>query len=700
MFRIISNKALRKALQQPITRRTQSTFKHVQESNLAQVSLSNSTKRLMSSQASGQSNDAMLIVAGTGILAATCAFGYYTSNTSYTPPKPVNKVSELKEVAVEEVIEQEVIEQEVVEQEVIEHEVIEHEVIEQEVIEQEVIEQEVVEQEVVEQEVIEQEVVEQEVIEQEVVEQEVVEQEVIETPETSTVDEKATQAEDTSSEEIPEVIPEIKPVAIPESASYVIVGAGTAANAACRAIRKNQPDAKILIIGNENILPYMRPPLSKELWFADNPEATDALVFKSWNGKERSVFFENETYYTTPEDFNTKEDGAVTVITSRKVSLVDAEEHLVKLETGETIKYEKLLLATGGTPRNHPIFEKAGKEVAERTTLFRNASDFKKLDKVVKNSENVAVIGGGFLGSELACALAANGKTSGLNVVQIYGEEGNMAKVLPRYLSEWTTQKVQKEGVDTVANRRVKDVTSTEKKVQIELDNGDKVLADHVIVCVGIEPNVDLAKSAGLEVDTTQGGFRVNSELEARSDIWVAGDAACFYDINLGRRRVEHHDHAVVSGRLAGENMTGAKKAYKHQSMFWSDLGPDVGYEAIGLVDSSLPTVGVWAKATAEDTPKGAEQASGKSIPSERTPEEQSSEDVTTKASSDAATTNDNSTEDGFGKGVVFYMKEKKIVGILLWNIFSQMPIARRIISDGEDHEDLNSVAKLFNIHQ
>lgn len=67
---------------------------------------------------------------------------------------------------------------------------------------------------------------------------------------------------------------------------------------------------------------------------------------------------------------------------------------------------------------------------------------------------------------------------------------------------------------------------------------------------------------------------------------------------------MEHHDHAVVSGRLAGENMTGAAKPYLHQSMFWSDLGPDVGFEAIGIVDSTLPTVGVFAKATDKDNPK------------------------------------------------------------------------------------------------
>lgn len=79
-----------------------------------------------------------------------------------------------------------------------------------------------------------------------------------------------------------------------------------------------------------------------------------------------------------------------------------------------------------------------------------------------------------------------------------------------------------------------------------------------MIVAIGAQPNTDLATASNLEVEPKIGGFLVNAELEARSNIWVAGDAACFYDVKLGRRRVEHHDHAVTSGRLAGENMTGA----------------------------------------------------------------------------------------------------------------------------------------------
>ena len=116
-----------------------------------------------------------------------------------------------------------------------------------------------------------------------------------------------------------------------------------------------------------------------------------------------------------------------------------------------------------------------------------------------------------------------------------------------------------------------------------------------------MKANTDLAKESNLEIDPEEGGFLVNAELEARSNLWVAGDAACFYDVKLGRRRIEHHDHAVISGRLAGENMTGARKPYLHQSMFWSDLGPEVGFEAIGIIDSTLETVGVFAKVTDQD---------------------------------------------------------------------------------------------------
>lgn len=130
-----------------------------------------------------------------------------------------------------------------------------------------------------------------------------------------------------------------------------------------------------------------------------------------------------------------------------------------------------------------------------------------------------------------------------------------------------------------------------------------------------------------------------------------------------------------MSGRLAGENMAGGTKPYLHQSMFWSDLGPDVGYEAIGIVDSSLPTVGVFAKEndSADDEVK---------------PQVPSNE----KHQYDA-----NNNE--FNRGVVFYLKDDTVVGIVLWNIFNRMSVARQVLKDQRKYDDLNEVAKLFNIH-
>ncbi|MGH0171969.1 UNVERIFIED_CONTAM: hypothetical protein FKN15_001483 [Acipenser sinensis] len=428
-----------------------------------------------------------------------------------------------------------------------------------------------------------------------------------------------------------------------------------------------------------------------------------------------------------------------------RVVHMDVRENKVRLDDGSEISYEKCLIATGGSPRNLQAIERAGEEVIKRTTLFRKIEDFKSLEKISKDVKSITIIGGGFMGSELACALGRRARESGLEVNQLFPEGGNMGKVLPEYLSNWTTDKVKTEGVNVLTDSVVKSVSYQDDKLEIKLKDGrvvktDHIVAavglepnvelaksaglevdsdfggfrvnaelqarsniwvvktDHIVAAVGLEPNVELAKSAGLEVDSDFGGFRVNAELQARSNIWVAGDAACFYDIRLGRRRVEHHDHAVVSGRLAGENMSGANKPYWHQSMFWSDLGPDVGYEAIGIVDSSLPTVGVFAKATAKDTPKAAAEESGTGIRSE-------SETEAVASGASESTKSPSSPQvpqqgDDYGKGVIFYLRDNVVVGIILWNVFNRMPIARKIIKDGEEHTDLNEVAKLFNIHE
>ncbi|XP_032886265.1 apoptosis-inducing factor 1, mitochondrial isoform X6 [Amblyraja radiata] len=484
---------------------------------------------------------------------------------------------------------------------------------------------------------------------------------------------------------------------IPSHVPYLLIGGGTASFAAARSIRARDPGARVLIVTEEPDLPYMRPPLSKELWFSDDSSVPETLKFKQWNGKERSIYFQPPSFYVSPQELSFVENGGVAVLTRKKVVNIDVRGNKVKLDDDVEITYDKCLIATGGIPRNLPSLERAGEEVQKRTTLFRKIEDFKSLETISRNVKSIVIIGGGFLGSELACALGRRAQNTELEVIQIFPEKGNMGKILPEYLSNWTTEKVRKEGVNVMPNTLVKSAKYNDNKVVLLLKHGQTIKTDHVIAAVGLEPCVELAKSARLELDSDLGGFRVNAELQARSNIWVAGDAACFYDLKLGRRRVEHHDHAVVSGRLAGENMTGASKPYWHQSMFWSDLGPDVGYEAIGIVDSSLPTVGVFAKGTAKDTPRAVTEMTGTGIRSES-----ETETVATSVSVPAdatAVAHPPAGGDDYGKGVIFYLRDKVVVGILLWNVFNRMPIARKVIKDGEEHDDLNEIAKLFNIH-
>ncbi|KAJ8028223.1 Apoptosis-inducing factor 1, mitochondrial [Holothuria leucospilota] len=674
------------------------------------------------------------------------------------------------------------------------------------------------------------------------------------------------------SEETP--IEPVKVPEIPEHVPYLLIGAGTASFAAFRAILANDPKAKVLVVGQEEFHPYMRPPLSKELWFSDDKEAVQKLRFKQWNGKERSVFFEPDSFYCKPSELPTKENGGVAILSGHQVVSLDVHKKVATLGDGTKITYDKCLIATGGTPRNLPEIEKAVQEVKDRVTLFRNIKDFQSLDEVTQKAKSVAIIGGGFLGSELACALGKRGKDSGIKVTQFFPEsEGvevipdvllksvsyepesnqvalalsNGEKVLadhvvvavglepntalsktsgleiddklggyrvnaelearrdvwvagdaacfydiklgrrrvehhdhavvsgrlagenmvgaakpywhqsmfwsdlgpnvgyeaigivdssletvgvfakatekdtPKAVVEATGEGIRSateaaavdlhlisqaidievlittEGVEVIPDVLLKSVSyePESNQVALALSNGEKVLADHVVVAVGLEPNTALSKTSGLEIDDKLGGYRVNAELEARRDVWVAGDAACFYDIKLGRRRVEHHDHAVVSGRLAGENMVGAAKPYWHQSMFWSDLGPNVGYEAIGIVDSSLETVGVFAKATEKDTPKAVVEATGEGI---RSATEAAAE--TTTPSPPASTVSvPQSSSDEYGKGIVFYMKDKTVVGIVLWNVFSRMPIARKVIKEGKQYDDLSELAKLFSLY-
>ncbi|XP_014223755.1 apoptosis-inducing factor 1, mitochondrial [Trichogramma pretiosum] len=508
--------------------------------------------------------------------------------------------------------------------------------------------------------------------------------------------------------------------AFPKEVPYLLIGGGTAAFSAFRAIKAGDPTAKVLVITNEGDLPYMRPPLSKELWYNRDEELASKLIFKQWNGTKRSLFYEPPEFYLPIGELENSEKGGVSVATGWTVKKIDVPNKTVYLQDNHPIKFDKCLIATGASPKNIIPFEKAEEKAKEKIIVFRTKEDYLELVRNIKkpSCKNIVIVGGGFLGSELSTSLARNRMFEGQQVYQLYKEKNILAQVLPEYLSEWTTKHSQKEGVNCVPNVEVHDCRLKNDRLELTLNNGKTILADQVVVAVGVKANTELAKSSNLETDPVQDGFLVNAELEARSNVWVAGDVACFYDVQLGRRRIEHHDHAVISGRLAGENMTGSHKPYTHQSMFWSDLGPEVGFEAIGIINSSLETVGVFAKSSENESDKKAvedgQASSGKKLEGEDVsdpklePEEKKSTSDNPEANLISNKSSENSEKkvvpdeavDDYAKGVIFYVRDKIVVGIVLWNIFNRMSVARQILARGTTYDEINEVAKLFEIHE
>jgi programmed cell death 8 (apoptosis-inducing factor) len=340
----------------------------------------------------------------------------------------------------------------------------------------------------------------------------------------------------------------------------LLIGGGTASFAAFRAIKSNEPRAKVAVISDEEVMPYMRPPISKEIWF-DAKLGLEEARFKQWNGAERSLYYEPEEFYMSIEKLDEAKNGGVSVIRGYTVTKLDVNGQKVTLDDGTEITYDKCLIATGSRPKTLDIFDRASPKVREKIYTYKTIKDFERVQKEVEKAKNIAIVGNGFLGSELACAFAHQGQEKNVKVYQLYPESGNMAKVLPSYLSAWTTKRIKEVGVEVMPKSQIIGAEIFEgNQVKLTLNNGTNVIVDFVVQAIGSEPNTELAKFGSLEIDSKHGGLVVNAELEARSNLYAAGDVACFYDPRLGRRRVEHHDHAVVSGRLAGENMVGLSK--------------------------------------------------------------------------------------------------------------------------------------------
>lgn len=213
---------------------------------------------------------------------------------------------------------------------------------------------------------------------------------------------------------------------IPKEVPYLLIGGGTASFAAFRAIKSHDPKARVMVLSKEIETPYMRPPLSKELWLGDespngngfkskakhsnNQGDPEPLTFKQWNGLERSVYYEPNDFYIHPSKLLDEPNGGVAIVRGYTVKKVDVENRLAILTDGTEIKYGECLIATGSTPKNLPVFEKAPSKVKDRVTMFKTIEDYGVLKRYVDQSKSIAIVGGGFLGSELACALAKYGR--------------------------------------------------------------------------------------------------------------------------------------------------------------------------------------------------------------------------------------------------------------------------------------------------
>jgi programmed cell death 8 (apoptosis-inducing factor) len=451
---------------------------------------------------------------------------------------------------------------------------------------------------------------------------------------------------------------------------YLIVGGGTASYAAVKAIRDADPEAEILLVTSDERPPYQRPPLSKELWWTEDANVAQNLKFTDWMGNATHVEYKHLSDYAA--------DSKIRLVLGQNVKDMDAYRKAALLDDGRIIFFEKCLLATGGEPRQLP-----GAPKHSHITTFRSVRDFQELDAVTRDPtvKHITVVGGGFLGTEITAALNSRAKKGGFKVAQLFPEPGIMSLNVPAYLSDYATSKLRQDGVDVHTGVVIKNFEVNNQKALtsdqssssddqghqssssnfiLTLSNDQKLQTDHVVVAIGIKPNTQLAESAGLEIDKNNGGIVVNQELAARSDLYVAGDVLSYYDPILGRRRVEHYDHADNSGRHAAMNMTGARKAYNYMPMFWGAMN-GTPYEAVGLIDSKLDTVGVWQKGEDENGSENEEQGEYK-------------------------------------KGVVYYMKNKKIVGVLLWNLFNRVDDARRAIRIGREFDDTEKLQRVITI--
>jgi len=331
------------------------------------------------------------------------------------------------------------------------------------------------------------------------------------------------------------------------TARYVLIGGGLASVTAAKHIRKRDADGSVLIIGSEPHPPYHRPPLSKE-YLRGEAKADDVLPVQS-----PSWYVEN----------------GIRLMTGVRAVGADTQAKTVTLDSGDAVGYEKLLVATGASPKPLDVPGADGPNVL----VLRTREDSEAIRANLGGK--VILVGGGYIGVEVASDFLKTGGRA--TIIEPTGHLWSKF-ASPEY-GAFLRKRLTAAGAEVVLGDEVTEITLTGVKTKA----GREIDGDCVVVGVGVKPNLEFARAAGLSLDEKKNGVLVNGFLETSApDVWAAGDVAGFQDPVLGKQwRVEHWNNALWHGEIAGANMAGGRVAYDHVPHFFSDE-LDIHFELFG----------------------------------------------------------------------------------------------------------------------
>ncbi|MGZ4483886.1 MAG: NAD(P)/FAD-dependent oxidoreductase [Nocardioidaceae bacterium] len=334
------------------------------------------------------------------------------------------------------------------------------------------------------------------------------------------------------------------------SDTFVIVGGGLAAGKAVEQLRSSGFEGSIVLFGAEHHLPYERPPLSKGYLLGNDP-LEDAFVHD-------------------PDWYDAND---VDLRLGTPVTGLDTDARTVHTED-QTQSYDRLLLATGSSPRRLAMADDTGAPVA----YLRTIEDSTFLKQAFVAGRRIAVIGAGWIGLEATAAA----REAGAEVTVLESLDAPLLRVLGPEVAEIFAGLHREHGVDLRTGVQVSGVAKDGERAVVRLGDGASVTADLVLVGIGVTPNIALAEAAGLAVDN---GVLVDARLRTSApDVFAAGDIANHDHPTLGRRlRVEHWDTAIGQGEAAARNMLGEDQPYDRQPYFFTDQY-DLGMEYVGSV--------------------------------------------------------------------------------------------------------------------